>query len=56
MHPVILQDLANEHVRDMRLTATAARRARRAPRARRGYPALGMGIRHLAREASVRHA
>ena len=25
MHPVILQDLASEHVRDMQLTATVAR-------------------------------
>jgi len=31
MHPVILQDLASEHVRDMQLAATAARRAPRAP-------------------------
>jgi hypothetical protein len=54
MHPVILQDLASEHVRDMQLTAIVARRAPRARRARRGYPAPG--IRHLVRETSVRHA
>jgi hypothetical protein len=54
MNPVILQDLASEHVRDMQLTATVARRARQARRARRGHPALGFAA--LARETSVRHA
>ncbi len=36
MHPAIMQQLASEHVKDMRQTATAAGRARRARRARRG--------------------
>ena len=54
MHPVILHDLANEHVRDLHVAATAAGGARRARRARRGYPALGFAA--MARETSVRHA
>ena len=54
MNPLILHELASEHVRDMRLTATVARRARQARRARRGYPALGFDT--LVRETSVRHA
>ena len=40
MHPVILQDLASEHVRDMQLAATAA-----APR-----------FSAMASDMSVRHA
>jgi hypothetical protein len=51
MHPLILHELASAHVKDMRLTATVARRARQARRARRGYPALGFGA-----MARVRHA
>jgi hypothetical protein len=41
MHPVILQDLASEHVRDMQLTATVAGRGRRGRRAPRGCPGGG---------------
>ena len=37
MHPQIAQQLAAQHVKDMRAQATAARRARQARRARRGY-------------------
>jgi len=59
MHPVILQDLASEHVRDMQLAATAAgggpRRARRARRARRGSAAAPR-FSAMASDMSVRHA
>ena len=55
MHPVILQDLASEHVRDMQLAATAARRARRAGRARRGSAAAPR-FSTMASDMSVRHA
>ncbi len=40
MHPVILQDLASEHVRDMQLAATAAR-------LRGGAAVQRHGIRHV---------
>ncbi|MDA8323011.1 MAG: hypothetical protein M0030_24835 [Actinomycetota bacterium] len=40
MHPDVVAMLANEHVRDIRNQAAAARRVRRARRARRG-PAAG---------------
>ncbi len=36
MHPDLVQQLAAQHVRDMRVVATEARRARQARRARRG--------------------
>jgi hypothetical protein len=36
MHPLLLQNIAAEHVRDMQAAATALRRARWARRARRG--------------------
>jgi hypothetical protein len=42
MHPTIMEALAIEHVRDMRVSAVKAERAseaRRARRARRGTPA-----------------
>jgi hypothetical protein len=55
MHPVILHNLASEHVRDMQLSASAARRARQARRARRGYPAVARSS-AMASEMSVRHA
>jgi hypothetical protein len=55
MHPVILQDLASEHVRDMQLAAPAARRARRAGRARRGSAAAPR-FSAMASDMSVRHA
>jgi len=55
MHPVILQDLASEHVRDMQLAATAARRARRAPRPPPGSPAAPP-LSPIASDMSVRHA
>jgi hypothetical protein len=41
MHPLLLQNIAAEHVRDMQAYATASRRARWARRARRG-PAIPM--------------
>jgi hypothetical protein len=56
MHPIIMQDLANQHVRDMQVTATVARRARLARRARRGYPAAVVLSRHVPYGATVRHA
>ncbi len=56
MHPVIIQDLASEHVRDMLATATVARRARRARRARHGSPAAAVSSRSVWYGASVRHA
>ena len=37
MHPHLAQQLAVQHVRDMRAEAVAARRAREARRARRGH-------------------
>jgi hypothetical protein len=37
MHPVLAQQLAVQHVNDMRAQAAAARRARQARRARRGH-------------------
>jgi hypothetical protein len=37
MHPHLAQQLAAQHVNDMRAQAAAARRARQARRARRGY-------------------
>ena len=37
MHPHLAQQLAAQHVSDMRAQAAAARRARQARRARRGY-------------------
>jgi hypothetical protein len=52
MHPVILQDLASEHVRDMQLAATAARRARRARRGSAAAPRFSA----MASDMSVRHA
>ena len=36
MHPLLTQQLAAQHVTDMRSQANAARRARQARRARRG--------------------
>ena len=36
MYPLMVQQLAAEHVKDMRAEAAAARRARQARRARRG--------------------
>jgi hypothetical protein len=56
MHPVIMQDLASEHVKDMLATATVARRARRARRARHGSPAAAVSSRSVRYGASVRHA
>jgi hypothetical protein len=38
MHPHLTQQLAVQHVNDMRSQAIAARRARQARRARRGVP------------------
>jgi hypothetical protein len=55
MHPLILHELASAHVRDMRLTATVARRARQARRARRGYPAMARQPGAMARETFVQH-
>jgi hypothetical protein len=59
MHPVILQDLASEHVRDMQLAATAAPPGGggpgRAPRARRGSAAAPR-FSAMASDMSVRHA
>ena len=37
MHPHLAQQLAAQHVKDMRAQAAAARRVREARRARRGY-------------------
>lgn len=37
MHPLLAQQLAAQHVKDMRAEAAAARRARQARRARRGH-------------------
>ncbi|HWF80276.1 MAG TPA: hypothetical protein VN695_06790 [Streptosporangiaceae bacterium] len=37
MHPHLAQQLAVQHVKDMRAEAAAARRARQARRARRGH-------------------
>jgi hypothetical protein len=56
MHPLIVHDLASEHVRDMRLTASVARRARQARRARRGHAAAGPRSSAMASDMSVRHA
>ena len=39
MHPHLAQQLAAQHVKDMRAEAAAARRARQARRARRGLDA-----------------
>jgi hypothetical protein len=55
MHPVILQDLASEHVRDMQLAATAAGGAGGARRARRGSAAAPR-FSAMASDMSVRHA
>lgn len=54
MHPVILQDLASQHARDMQVTATVARRARRARRG--GYLAVRLRSQAVACGTSVRHA
>jgi hypothetical protein len=40
MYPLLLQDIAAEHVRDMQASATASRRARRTRRDRRGLAGL----------------
>jgi hypothetical protein len=56
MHPIIMQDLASQRVRDMQVTATVARRARLTRRARRGYPAAGVSSRPVPYGASVGHA
>ncbi len=37
MHPILAQQLAAQHVNDMRAEAAAARRVRQARRARRGH-------------------
>jgi hypothetical protein len=51
MHPVILQDLASEHVRDMQLAATGGGGARAPPprpaRLRGGAAVQRHGIRHV---------
>jgi len=62
VHPVILQDIAAEHVRDMQVTAIAARRARWARRARRELPAAAIRPlpvprpRTVTYDVSARHA
>jgi hypothetical protein len=56
MHPVILQDLASQHARDMQLTATVAGRARRARRARRGHLAVAVPAAAVRYGTAVRHA
>ena len=42
MHPTLAGQLATQHVRDMRVQAAVARRARLARRARRGHVVVGM--------------
>ncbi len=56
MHPLILQNLASERARDMRLAACAARSARRVRRARRGYQPAAAASAVVGCGPAVRHA